>query len=104
VSEEPTYTDLAVAVGRLEEGQKHVLSGVDELKTIVHAAIEGVTEIRQDRALDRKDINDLQEWRSTAERDTREAKQAAEARKPPWTAIAAVVLAGFAIVKDFFGL
>lgn len=103
MSEEPTYTDLAVAVGRLEEGQKHVLSGVDELKTIVRSAIEGLAEIRQDQAVDRRDIDELQEWRTTAERTARETKAAAEAKKPPWTAIAAVAIGAFSLFKQYLG-
>lgn len=78
--EDPLAT-LAVAIGRLEEGQKYLLDGFKEIKDNV-----------RDVPVIRRDVNELLEWR-----------KAAEGRKPPWTAIAAVIIAGFSVVKQYFG-
>jgi len=78
---EDPFTTLAVAIGRLEEGQKYLLDEFKEIKDSV-----------RDVPVIRRDVNDLIKWRETA-----------EARKPPWTAIAAVAIAGFSLVKQFFG-
>lgn len=78
---EISYTELAVAMGRLEEGQAHVLEALREMKPLV-----------QQVPVIRREVDELQDWRKTA-----------EARKPPWTAIAAVVLAAFGLVKQYLG-
>ncbi len=82
---EDPLTTLAVAIGRLEEGQKHLMEGFKD-----------VSESVRDVPVIRRDVNDLLEWRN-------EWRKASEARKPPWTAIAAVVIAGFTLVKQYLG-
>lgn len=78
--EDPLAT-LAVAVGRIEEGQKYLLEGFKEIKESV-----------KDVPVIRRDVNDLLEWRKNA-----------EARKPPWTAIAAVAIGAFSLLKQYLG-
>lgn len=80
VPEDP-FTTLAVAIGRLEEGQKFLVDGFKELNDSV-----------RDVPVIRRDVNDLLEWR-----------KAAETRKPPWTAIAAVAIGAFSLVKQYLG-
>lgn len=86
------YTELAVSLGRVEEGLKHVMAGIDDIKATVadQNARLGVVETKT--ASTEKDVT-----RIRAELDQ------ATARKPPWTAIAAFVVAAIAAAKSFFG-
>lgn len=78
---EDPFTTLAVAIGRLEEGQKYLLDGFKELNDSV-----------RDVPVIRRDVNELIKWRESA-----------EARKPPWTAIVAAAVAVFSLVKQYLG-
>lgn len=87
------YTELAVAIGRLEEGQGHVLQEVTRMSHKLDRALTEVEKVKVDQAVNRRDIDEIQAWRKTA-----------EARKPPWTAIAALVIAGFTTLRQYFGI
>ena len=101
---EPTYTDLAVAIGRLEEGQKNVLDGVNRIELISKEALDRVGIVEQRQALTDQRLNasieDQKAAASTAEADRR----AASARKPPWTAIAALLVASYLAVRQTLGI
>lgn len=100
---EPTYTDLAVAIGRLEEGQKNVLEGVTRIELLSREALDRVGVVEQRQALTDQRlssvIDDAKVAAATADADRR----AVAAHKPPWTAIGALALAAFIAAKDFFG-
>lgn len=87
-----TYTDLAVAIGRLEEGQKNILGGIDRIEGNVTEALARVGRVEQEHAVTQREVADL-----------RADVTASAARKPPWTAIAAVALAIFTLVKQYLG-
>lgn len=113
----PEDSGLAVAVGRLEEGQKHVMDALKEIKGMITGALEQIaeerrqrTELEREHAVTRRDVDDIQRWRQEAEPKLNEAHSAAEqakaqtARKPPWTAIGALIVAiasgTIALLKD----
>jgi peptidoglycan hydrolase CwlO-like protein len=87
---EDPITTLAVAIGRLEEGQKHLTETVGGMDKKLDAALADLSELKSDQAVTRRDVDELQDWRKSA-----------EARKPPWTAIAAVTVAAATAVKTF---
>jgi hypothetical protein len=89
---DPTYTDLAVAIGRLEEGQKSVLSGIERIEGNVTEALTRVGKVEQAHAVTQREVADL-----------RADVVAAAAHRPPWTAIAAVCLAAFTLFKQYLG-
>lgn len=89
-SNDDPITTLAVAIGRLEEGQKHLAETVGGMDRKLDAALTDLAALRSDHAVTRRDVDELQDWRKSA-----------EARKPPWTAIAAVAIAAASAVKTF---
>lgn len=85
---EPTYTDLAVSIGELKRDVANVLSGVNEIKSTLHDTVDRVGKVETKQALAEQRLD---------------AMDAKTARKPPWTAIAALVVAlGGEIVRVFF--
>lgn len=93
VSKTPdNFTELAVAVGRIEEGQKYVVKTIDEMK-------DGIDDLRKTVSEHSTDIADLKRKQKDAEDDADKK----EARKTPWTAIVALLLAVISTIAQFLG-
>ena len=92
MSEQGSYTDLAVAIGRLEEGQKNILSGIDRIESDVTNALARVGKVEMEHAVTQKEVSDL-----------RAEVVASSGRKPPWTAIVAVCIGAFTLGKQYLG-
>ena len=85
---EDASTSLAVAIGRLEVSLQHVSETVGNMDKKLDQALTDVAQVKQDQAVTRRDVDDLQDWREKA-----------AARKPPWTAIGATLIAAAAFLK-----
>lgn len=77
--------ELAVAMGRLEEGQKHVLDAVNEMRQELRLNGATVTVVQSENAVLKSQVQDLQAWRTTLDNDGR-------TRRPTILNIVAIII------------
>lgn len=84
----PDY--VSIAIGELKTDVKHILDGVNEIKSTVEGHGAQISQVKADLAVLGEQVANIRET----------AKDAAQ-RKPPWTAIGAFIVALVAAGKGF---
>lgn len=86
------YTGLAVTIGEVKTDVGHILAGIGEIKE---------TLANQDGRL--RNVETVQAATVGKVEELDKKISATEARKPPWTAIAALAISAFITLKQFLG-
>lgn len=111
---DPSYTatdlGLAVSIGELKTDVRNVLTGLDDIKTTIGnfgarlGGLETAHAVTSAQAVEaRREAAEAKAEAMRLRSDLDTAQQGKEARKPPWTAIVAVVVATAALVKQYLG-
>ena len=110
----PTYTandlGLAVSIGELKTDVRNVLAGVEEIKGTLGNVVVRLSGLETEHAVTRREASEARREAAEAKVEATslrgelaEAQRTKDARKPPWTAIAALGVSAFVVAKQYLG-